>query len=85
MARSRGLVERRLRQGPELDRAHAPGSGGTAALALLGAHRAVAATAGADAAAPLFDPIAALRDYYGYLAADRLHRRYSLNARPSPG
>jgi soluble lytic murein transglycosylase len=46
--------------------------------------RAVAATAGADAAAPLFGEIAGLRDYYGYLAADHLQRGYSLNARPSP-
>jgi soluble lytic murein transglycosylase len=46
--------------------------------------RAVEATAGADAAAPLFKEIAGLRDYYGYLAADRVHRSYSLNARPSP-
>jgi soluble lytic murein transglycosylase len=46
--------------------------------------RAVAATAGADAAAPLFAEIADLRDYYGYLAADRLHRAYHLNSRPSP-
>jgi soluble lytic murein transglycosylase len=46
--------------------------------------RAVAATAGADAAAPLFNEIADLRDYYGYLASDRLHRSYHLNARPSP-
>jgi soluble lytic murein transglycosylase len=46
--------------------------------------RATAATAGADAAAPLFNDIANLRDYYGYLAADRLRRHYSLNARPSP-
>jgi soluble lytic murein transglycosylase len=45
--------------------------------------RAVAAVVGADAAAPLFKEIADLRDYYGYLAADRLHRGYSLNARPS--
>ncbi len=45
--------------------------------------RAVAAVAGADAAEPLFDEIAGLRDYYGYLAADRLHRRYNLNVRPS--
>jgi soluble lytic murein transglycosylase len=45
--------------------------------------RAVAAVAGADAAAPLFDEIAGMRDYYGYLAADRLHRRYNLNVRPS--
>jgi soluble lytic murein transglycosylase len=46
--------------------------------------RATAATAGPDAAAPLFNDIVNLRDYYGYLAADRLHRHYSLNARPSP-
>jgi soluble lytic murein transglycosylase len=46
--------------------------------------RAVAAVAGADAAAPLFNEIADLRDYYGYLAADRLHRGYNLNSRPSP-
>jgi soluble lytic murein transglycosylase len=46
--------------------------------------RAVAAVDGADAAAPLFNEIADLRDYYGYLAADRLHRSYNLNARPSP-
>jgi soluble lytic murein transglycosylase len=45
--------------------------------------RAVDATAGADAAAPLFSEIADQRDYYGYLAADRLHRSYNLNARPS--
>jgi soluble lytic murein transglycosylase len=45
--------------------------------------RATAAVAGADAAAPLFAEIADLRDYYGYLAADRLHRGYNLNARPS--
>jgi soluble lytic murein transglycosylase len=46
--------------------------------------RSLAATAGADAAAPLFNEIAGLRDYYGYLAADRLHRGYNLNVRPSP-
>jgi soluble lytic murein transglycosylase len=46
--------------------------------------RAVAATAGAAAAAPLFADIADMRDYYGYLAAGRLHRAYNLNARPSP-
>jgi soluble lytic murein transglycosylase len=45
--------------------------------------RAVAATSGADAAAPLFNDIAGLRDYYGYLAADRLGRDYDLHARPS--
>jgi soluble lytic murein transglycosylase len=46
--------------------------------------RAVAATMGDEAAAPLWREIAGLRDYYGYLAADRLHQNYSLNARPSP-
>jgi soluble lytic murein transglycosylase len=46
--------------------------------------RAVAAVTGAEAAAPLFGEIADLRDYYGYLAADRLHRGYNLNARPTP-
>jgi soluble lytic murein transglycosylase len=46
--------------------------------------RAVAATEGSAAAAPLFEEIAGLRDYYGYLAADRLHRPYSLNVHPSP-
>jgi soluble lytic murein transglycosylase len=46
--------------------------------------RMVAAAAGAAAAAPLFAEVAGLRDYYGYLAADRLHRSYDLNARPSP-
>ena len=45
--------------------------------------RAVAATAGPDAAAPLFEEISGLRDYYGYLAADRLHRAYNLNVRLS--
>jgi soluble lytic murein transglycosylase len=46
--------------------------------------RAVAATSGPEGAAPLFEEIADLRDYHGYLAADRLHRGYNLNARPSP-
>jgi len=46
--------------------------------------RAIAATQGAEAAAPLFNEIANLRDYYGYLAADRLHQGYHLNVRPSP-
>jgi len=45
--------------------------------------RAVEATAGADAATPLFSDIADQRDYYGYLAADRLRRGYNLNVRPS--
>jgi len=46
--------------------------------------RAVAAMSGSEAAAPLFAEIAGSRDFYGYLAADRLHRVYTLNARPSP-
>ena len=46
--------------------------------------RAVAATAGAAAAAPWFAQIAGLRDYYGYLAADRLHQPYDLNIHPVP-
>jgi soluble lytic murein transglycosylase len=45
--------------------------------------RAVAATTGDDAAAPLFAEIAGLRDFYGYLAADRLKQPYNMNARPS--
>jgi soluble lytic murein transglycosylase len=46
--------------------------------------RAIAATAGAEAAAPLFAQIAGLRDYYGYLAADRLQQPYDLNVHPVP-
>jgi soluble lytic murein transglycosylase len=46
--------------------------------------RARAATMGAAAAAPLFAEIAGLRDYYGYLAADRVHQPYELNIQPSP-
>ena len=46
--------------------------------------RAVAATAGGEQAAPLFAAIAGMRDYYGYLAADRLHQSYNLNIRPTP-
>jgi len=38
---------------------------------------------GDDAAAPLFAEIAGLRDFYGYLAADRLKQPYNLNVRPS--
>jgi soluble lytic murein transglycosylase len=45
--------------------------------------RALAATAGPEAAAPLFAQLAGTRDYYGYLAADRLHQSYDLNIRPS--
>ena len=36
--------------------------------------RAVLATMGEAAAAPLLRELAGLRDYYGYLAADRLHQ-----------
>jgi soluble lytic murein transglycosylase len=46
--------------------------------------RAVAATSGAEGAAPLFAQIAGLRDYYGYLAADRLQQPYDLNIHPVP-
>jgi peptidoglycan lytic transglycosylase len=45
--------------------------------------RAVEATSGSDAAAPIYAELAGLRDYYGYLAADRLHRAYTLNAKAS--
>ena len=46
--------------------------------------RAVAATAGPDAAAPAFAALAGLRDYYAYLAADRVQQPYKLNIKPSP-
>jgi soluble lytic murein transglycosylase len=46
--------------------------------------RALAATAGAAAAAPVYATIAGLRDYYGYLAADQLHQSYELNIHRSP-
>jgi soluble lytic murein transglycosylase len=46
--------------------------------------RAIAATSGADAAAPSYAEIAGLRDYYGYLAADKLNESYNLNIHPSP-
>jgi soluble lytic murein transglycosylase len=46
--------------------------------------RATAAAQGDDAAAPMYGEIAGLRDYYGYLAADRLKQPYDLNMRPSP-
>jgi soluble lytic murein transglycosylase len=46
--------------------------------------RAVAATSGPAAAAPLYAEIAGLRDYYGYLAADRLKLPYQLNIHPTP-
>jgi soluble lytic murein transglycosylase len=46
--------------------------------------RALAETSGPEAAAPTFSELAGLRDYYGYLAADRLSRAYSLNIHPTP-
>ncbi len=46
--------------------------------------RAVEALSGSKAAAPMFAGIAGMRDYYGYLAADRLGQGYDLNIRPSP-
>jgi len=46
--------------------------------------RAVGEIRGPEAAAELFAEIAGMRDYYGYLAADHLHRGYDLNIRPSP-
>jgi soluble lytic murein transglycosylase len=45
--------------------------------------RAVAATQGNEAAAPLYAELAKLRDFYGYLAADRIHQGYNLNAKAS--
>src|SRR5580693_2207452 len=46
--------------------------------------RAIAATSSAEAAAPLFNEIVGMRDFYAYLAADRLHRTYDLNVHPTP-
>ena len=46
--------------------------------------RTVATLQGDEAAAPIFREIAGLRDYYGYLAADRVAQPYNLNVRPSP-
>jgi soluble lytic murein transglycosylase len=46
--------------------------------------RSVAAISGAAAASPSYAEIAGLRDYYGYLAADKLNQNYNLNIRPSP-
>ena len=45
--------------------------------------RSVAATSGSEAAAPLYAELAGLRDFYGYLAADRIHHGYVLNAKAS--
>ena len=46
--------------------------------------RAVAAISGPAAAVPLYTEIAGMRDYYGYLAADRLNQNYNLNSHRSP-
>jgi len=46
--------------------------------------RAVREIFGEEAAILLFTEVSGLRDYYGYLAADRLHQPYQLNMRPSP-
>jgi soluble lytic murein transglycosylase len=46
--------------------------------------RVVAITEGEAAAAPLFAAVSDIRDYYGYLAADRLHQSYDLNMLPTP-
>jgi soluble lytic murein transglycosylase len=46
--------------------------------------RALEATSGPKAAEALLTELARTRDFYGYLAADRLHRRYALNARAVP-
>ena len=45
--------------------------------------RAIAATSGEEAAAPLFVALAEMRDYYGYLAADHMHKGYRLNPHAS--
>jgi soluble lytic murein transglycosylase len=45
--------------------------------------RALASSGDADAAKALFAEIAGLRDYYGYLAADRLGQPYNMNVHPS--
>jgi soluble lytic murein transglycosylase len=45
--------------------------------------RSIAATQGPEAAAPLYAELAELRDFYGYLAADRIKHGYVLNAKAS--
>jgi soluble lytic murein transglycosylase len=44
--------------------------------------RALEQTAGPADAKPLYAELAKLRDYYGYLAADRIHHKYELNSQP---
>jgi soluble lytic murein transglycosylase len=46
--------------------------------------RALEVTAGKSAAGSLFEALARTRDYYGYLAADRLGLPYDLQAHPTP-
>jgi soluble lytic murein transglycosylase len=46
--------------------------------------RALATVAGDAAARPLFESLAGLRDFYGYLAADRIGRPYDVQAHPTP-
>jgi len=46
--------------------------------------RALEAVAGMAVAAPLYQALARLRDYYGYLAADRLQLPYDLQAHATP-
>jgi soluble lytic murein transglycosylase len=46
--------------------------------------RAIDYLKGPDAAAAFFSDLAGTRDFYGYLAADRLHQKYDLNIRPTP-
>ena len=46
--------------------------------------RALAAVSGEAVAAPVFEALARLRDYYGYLAADHIQRPYDLQSRPTP-
>ncbi len=45
--------------------------------------RALGVTEGNAAAAPIYTDLASLRDYYGYLAADRLNQSYHLNIHAS--
>jgi len=46
--------------------------------------RTLAASGQDEPAEALYSELADLRDFYGYLAADRLQHKYSLNAQPSP-
>ncbi len=46
--------------------------------------RALAETDGETVAEPLFRALAGLRDYYGYLAAERVQLPYDLQAHPTP-